>query len=161
MPAPNARRTSVSAAAAIAPAAIAAHDTAGLSSAGVEISTDSKTINVPIGSMCRPDSAEADHNAGEKKSSTKSQRLFPFERVLDRVFDAADGILNLALDLSALPSDSNLESPMALPTACLTAPLTCFAEPATRSLSMIFTSKISKDVSQQMFNCVAHTGDRH
>jgi hypothetical protein len=33
------------AAAAIAPAAIAGHDTAGLSSAGVEISTDSKTID--------------------------------------------------------------------------------------------------------------------
>jgi hypothetical protein len=33
------------AAAAIAPAAIAGHDTAGLSSTGVEISTDSKTID--------------------------------------------------------------------------------------------------------------------
>jgi hypothetical protein len=45
MPAPNARRTRVMAAAAIAPAAIAGQDTAGLSSAGVEISTDSKTID--------------------------------------------------------------------------------------------------------------------
>jgi len=45
MPAPNARRTRVMAAAATAPAAIAGHDTAGLSSAGVEISTDSKTID--------------------------------------------------------------------------------------------------------------------
>jgi hypothetical protein len=28
--------------------------------------------------------------------------LFPFERVLDRIFDAADGILNLALKLIGL-----------------------------------------------------------
>src|ERR1019366_9126774 len=47
MPTPNARRTRVRAAAATAPAAIAAHDTAGLSATGVEISTDSKTINAP------------------------------------------------------------------------------------------------------------------
>jgi hypothetical protein len=46
MPAPNARRTRVRAAAAIAPAAMAGHDTAGLSSTGVEISTVSKTIDV-------------------------------------------------------------------------------------------------------------------
>src|SRR6185437_16161760 len=41
--------------------------------------------------------------------------------------------------LSALPSDSSLASPTALPTICLTAPLTCFADPTTRSLSMIFS----------------------
>src|SRR5450759_1316041 len=51
MPAPNARRTRVRAAAATAPATTAAHDTAGLSSAGVETSTASivsKTINAPL-----------------------------------------------------------------------------------------------------------------
>ena len=31
-----------------------------------------------------------------------ARRLFPFECVLDRVFDAADGILNLALKLIGL-----------------------------------------------------------
>jgi hypothetical protein len=31
--------------------------------------------------------------------------------------------------LSALPSDSSLALPTALPTACLTVPLTCFADP--------------------------------
>jgi hypothetical protein len=41
MPAPNASRTRVRAAAAIAPAATAAHDTGELSSTGLEISTAS------------------------------------------------------------------------------------------------------------------------
>src|ERR1019366_5799901 len=69
---------------------------------------------------------------GRKSSQSQLQRLFPFERV----FDAANGVLNLALYLVGLPSDSSLASPTALPTTCLTAPLICFADPTTRSLSM-------------------------
>ena len=42
--------------------------------------------------------------------------------------------------LSALPSDSSLASPTALPTACLTAPLICLPDPTIRSLSMISSS---------------------
>ena len=38
---------------------------------------------------------------------------------------------------SALPSDSSLASPTALPTTSLTVPLICFADPRTRSLSII------------------------
>src|SRR5664279_2461743 len=92
MPTPNARRTRVRAAAATAPAAIAAHDTAGLSATGVEISTDSKTINAP--SDDNPFALAKDGiTMLVRRKSFHSQCLFSFERV----FDAADGVLNLAL----------------------------------------------------------------
>src|SRR5476651_2039121 len=42
-----------------------------------------------------------DHTAGEKEV-THSQCLFPFESVFDRVLEAADGMLNLALYLVGL-----------------------------------------------------------
>ena len=59
---------------------------------------------------------------------------------LERIFEATDGILNLALYLVGPPSDSSLASPTALPTVCLTVPLISFAEPMTRSLSIISSS---------------------
>lgn len=40
---------------------------------------------------------------------------------------------------SALPSPSNLASPVTLPATSLTLPLTCWAEPLTRSLSNLFS----------------------
>src|SRR5664280_2969692 len=92
----NARRTRVRAAAATAPPAIAAHDTAGLSATGVEISTDSKTINAPPNDCPFPCWLRTGLLV-ERKSS-HSQRLFPFERV----FDTTDGVLNLAFNLVGL-----------------------------------------------------------
>src|ERR1019366_6346728 len=81
---------------ATAPAAIAAHDTVGLSATGVEISTDSKTINAPSDDCPFPFWLRTGLLVGRTRSH--SQRLFPFERV----FDTADGVLNLALNLVGL-----------------------------------------------------------
>jgi hypothetical protein len=68
-----------------------------------------------------------------KERSTQQRQLFPFERV----FEAADGVLNLALYLVGLPSDSSLASPTVLPTTSLTAPLIPFADPTARFVSII------------------------
>ena len=66
------------------------------------------------------------------------RRLFPSERVLD----AADRILNLALYLVGLALRFQLGVTDRF-AGCLLdgAPLTSFADPATRSLSMISSSK--------------------
>jgi hypothetical protein len=118
-----------------APAPIAARETSGVSSRR-PFQLFRKTI-LPPGRFTLPVFAVG-------ADPTRSG-LFSFERVFDRIFEAADSILNLALYLSALPSDTSFASPTALPTACLTAPLTCFADPTTRSLSVflppIFTNE--------------------
>jgi hypothetical protein len=51
--------------------------------------------------------------------------------------EAADGVLNLALYIVGLPSDSSLASPTVLPTTSLTAPLISFADPTARCLPII------------------------
>jgi hypothetical protein len=72
-----------------------------------------------------------------RNEGTHPRRLFS----LQGVFEAADGVLNLALNFVGLAIRASLALPAALPTACLTAPLISFADPSTRSLSMISSSK--------------------
>jgi hypothetical protein len=62
--------------------------------------------------------------------------LFSFERILD----AADGVLNLTLNLVGVAFRLQLGVADRLPTTCLTAPLICFADPTTRSSSIAVSS---------------------
>src|SRR5664279_1240158 len=92
MPAPNARRTRVMAAAAIAPAAIAGHDTGGSLRQGW------KSLRIQKPSM-PPDERSLPLGYGRDPKPNEKNKLaavlFSFERVLD----AADGVLNLTLNL--------------------------------------------------------------
>ena len=56
-------------------------------------------------------------------------RLFTFERV----FEAADGVLDCPPSCPPCPPTPAWKSLIALPTTCLTAPLICFRDPTIRS----------------------------
>jgi hypothetical protein len=82
-----------------------------------------------------PSIALSSHSATGAISSFRG--LFPSERVLH----AADGVLDLAHYLAGLSVRLHLGVTDTLPTACLTAPVTCFADPSTRCLSITSSSK--------------------
>jgi hypothetical protein len=60
--------------------------------------------------------------------------------LLQRILQAADGVLDLAFDLVALAS--SLASPVALPMVSLIEPLIFFTDPAIRSLSMSLSLRL-------------------
>ena len=77
-----------------------------------------------------------------KERGAQRRRLFPFERV----FEAADGVLNLALDLVGLAVRLTAfrRRPSCRP--LFTAPLICFADPTILSLSMITSPNSEQNV---------------
>ena len=74
--------------------------------------------------------------------------LFPFDHVLE----ATDGVLDLALYLVRPALQFQLGITDCRPTTCLTAPLTCFADPTIRSLSIILSSP-GKAIKRELGVC--------
>ena len=77
-----------------------------------------------------------------RNESTELRRLFPFERVFDRVFEAADGILNLAFYLVGLALRLQLGVTDRLADRLLDCAFDLLRRSGDRSLSMTSSSNI-------------------